>query len=71
MTAYGRPLTAAAAELASALFQNFGAAEALQIWPDGTVNPGTWGRQRQCPVAHSVVEFLAADGYDEGQARRP
>ncbi|MFF4123361.1 helix-turn-helix domain-containing protein [Microbispora rosea] len=43
LAADGRPLTAAAAELASALFQNFGAAEALQIWPDGTVNPTTWG----------------------------
>ncbi|MGI5487738.1 hypothetical protein [Microtetraspora malaysiensis] len=39
----GRPLTAAVAELTSALFQNFGAAEALQIWPDGTVNATTWG----------------------------
>ncbi|MEN3541140.1 RNA-binding domain-containing protein [Microbispora sp. ZYX-F-249] len=43
LAADGRPLTAAAAELASALFQNFGAAEALQIWPDGTVKPTTWG----------------------------
>jgi hypothetical protein len=27
--------------------------------------------QRQCRVARSVLELLAADGHDEGQARRP
>jgi hypothetical protein len=27
--------------------------------------------QRQCRVARFVLELLAADGHDEGQARRP
>ncbi|MFF2937262.1 hypothetical protein [Streptomyces mirabilis] len=38
---------------------------------DNEVHRQAVSGQHQCCVARSVLELLASDGHDEGQARRP